>query len=211
MNVFSELREGLKISFGAIRANKMRAVLTTLGIIIGVVTVTLMGTAIEGLNQSFMQSISSLGADVLYVDKRLWMPSSQEEWIKMNRRRDVTIDQAQALERQAHFASAIAPMVDDSRPVKFKNRRSDNVTILGTTEQFLSVGGVGIAEGRFLSASEAQGGRPVCVIGSEVATNLFPREAALGNRITVGPRSFEVVGVLEKQATCLVTGVRTAA
>jgi putative ABC transport system permease protein len=206
MNVFSELREGLKISFGAIRANKMRAVLTTLGIIIGVVTVTLMGTAIEGLNTSFMQSISSLGADVLYVDKRLWMPSSHEEWMKMNRRRDITIDQAQALERQAHFASAIAPMVDDSRPVKFKNRRSDNVTIVGTTEQFLAVSGVGIAEGRFLSPSEAQGGRPVCVIGSEVATNLFPREIATGNRITVGARSFEVVGVLEKQGNMLGDG-----
>ena len=59
MNFLTELREGLSISFAAIRANKLRAALTTLGIVIGIVTVTLMGTAIEGLNRSFIQSISS--------------------------------------------------------------------------------------------------------------------------------------------------------
>src|SRR6187399_1008193 len=111
MNVFTELREGLKISFGAIRANKMRATLTTLGIIIGVVTVTLMGTAIQGLNNSFMNSISSMGADVLYVDKTAWMPTSHDEWMKMNRRRDITVEQCEALQRQASFAIAVAPIV----------------------------------------------------------------------------------------------------
>jgi putative ABC transport system permease protein len=199
MNFFTELREGLKISLAAIRANKLRAVLTTLGIIIGVVTVTLMGTAIEGLNRSFMNSVSSLGADVLYVSRQNWMINSHEEWLKMRQRRDVTAEQAQALARLANFVSAIAPTADDSAPVKFQERRSDNVNILGTTDQFLAVSGVGLLEGRFLSAAEVAGGRPVCVIGSEVATNLFPRETAIGNRITVGPRKFEVVGVLEKQ------------
>ena len=72
MNFLSELREGLGISFSALRANKMRSALATLGIIIGVVTVTLMGTAIEGLNKAFMQSISIIGADVLYLQRFDW-------------------------------------------------------------------------------------------------------------------------------------------
>ena len=80
------MREGLAISWSAIRANKMRSVLTTLGIVIGIVTVTLMGTAIEGLNRSFMNSISSIGADVLYVDRISWLIQSQQEWIKATRR-----------------------------------------------------------------------------------------------------------------------------
>src|SRR5437868_11474421 len=67
MNFNTEIHEGLKISWAAIRANKLRSTLTTLGIIIGVVTVTLMGTAIEGLNRAFIKSISFIGADVLYV------------------------------------------------------------------------------------------------------------------------------------------------
>ena len=201
MNFFTELREGLKISFAAIRANKMRAVLTTLGIIIGVVTVTLMGTAIQGLNNSFMSSISTLGADVLYVDKRAWMPTSNDEWMKMNRRRDITVEQAAALQRQASFAIAVAPIVEDQRSVKFKNRRSDSVSLIGTTDQFLPISGLGLIQGRFFTAAESDGGRPVCVIGSETATNLFPHELAVGNRITVGSRSFEVIGVLEKQGS----------
>ena len=62
MNFATELKEGLFISWAALRANKLRSALTTLGIVIGVVTVTLMGTAIEGLNQAFLRSISTMGA-----------------------------------------------------------------------------------------------------------------------------------------------------
>src|SRR6266496_236635 len=69
MNFATEIHEGLKISWAAIRANKLRSTLTTLGIIIGVVTVTLMGTAIEGLNRAFLKSISIIGTDVLYVQR----------------------------------------------------------------------------------------------------------------------------------------------
>jgi len=207
MNFFTELREGLLISLGAIRANKLRAALTTLGIIIGVVTVTLMGTAIAGLNQSFMNSVSALGADVLYVSRQSWMIRSHEEWMKMRKRRDITESQYRALERQAGFASAIAPVVDGQQPVKYENRRSDGTAIIGTTDQYLAVGGLGMVEGRFFTAAESDGGRPVCVIGSEVATNLFPNELAVGHRITIGPRGYEVVGVLERQGDLFGSGM----
>src|SRR5688572_7800318 len=78
MNLLSEFKEGMGISWDAIRANKMRSLLTTLGIVIGVVTVTLMGTAIEGLNRAFMKSISFIGADVLYVQRFSWFNHSHE-------------------------------------------------------------------------------------------------------------------------------------
>jgi putative ABC transport system permease protein len=65
--VFDEFKEGMRIAFAAIRANLMRSILTMLGIIIGIVSVTLMGTAIEGLNRAFNKSIASIGADVLYI------------------------------------------------------------------------------------------------------------------------------------------------
>ena len=203
MNFFTEIREGLSISFAAIRANKMRAALTTLGIVIGIVTVTLMGTAIEGLNQSFMKSVSSLGADVLYVSRQSWINHSHAEWLQMMKRREISIDQSRALERQASFAVAVAPSVDNYMAVKFKNRRSDSVNVVGTTESYLLTSGVGLSQGRFLTAAEAEGGRPVCVIGSQVATNLFIREQPLGSRISVGPRTFEVVGVMETQGSML--------
>src|SRR5713226_7135632 len=100
MNFFTELKEGLNISWGAVRANKMRSILTTLGIVIGIVTVTLMGTAIEGLNRSFLKSISFIGADVLYLQRFDWFIHSHEEWIKAQKRHQITLAQASELERQ---------------------------------------------------------------------------------------------------------------
>src|SRR5882762_11858568 len=110
MNIGTELKEGLGISWSAIRANKMRSILTTLGIVIGIVTVTLMGTAIEGLNRAFLKSISFIGADVLYIHRFEWFMHGQEAWLKAQKRRPITLDQARALEKQLTLAVAIAPM-----------------------------------------------------------------------------------------------------
>src|SRR5437867_7467846 len=109
MNLFTELNEGLRISWSAIRANKLRSVLTTLGIVIGILTVTLMGTAIEGLNRAFFQSISFMGADVLYVHRFNFFSQSQEAWVKMEKRRPLSLEQAMELENKLTLARAVAP------------------------------------------------------------------------------------------------------
>ncbi len=200
MNFFTELEEGLAISWSAIRANKMRSVLTTLGIVIGIVTVTLMGTAIEGLNGAFLKAISTVGADVLYVQRQDWSgPDTEEEWHKIMKRPQITLEQAGALERDLTMASAISPVAFDQRLIKYEKHNAEGVTIVGSTDQLVQTGGISIADGRFLSAADTEGGRPVCVIGSTVATNLFPRESPLGKKVLIGQRPFEVVGVLEKQ------------
>src|SRR5277367_6775682 len=100
MNFLTELREGLNISWSAIRANKMRSVLTTLGIVIGIVTVTLMGTAIEGLNNAFLKRISFVGADVLFVSRWNWWNNTEEDWLKMQKRPQITLNQIDSLEER---------------------------------------------------------------------------------------------------------------
>ena len=200
MNLLSELKEGLAISWSAIRANTMRSVLTTLCIVIGIVTVTLMGTAIEGLNLAFLKAISTVGADVLYVQREDWSgPDTEEEWHKIQKRPRLTVEQAAALERDLTMASAVTPVAFDQRLVKYEKRSAEGVTIVGSTDQLLQTGGASIADGRFLSAADAEGGRPVCVIGFTVATNLFPRESPLGKKVLIGQKPFEVIGILEKQ------------
>ena len=199
MNTLTETLEGLRIAWDAIRANKMRAILTTLGIVIGIVTVTLMGTAIEGLNRAFLEAISNIGADVLYVQRFSWFIDSWEEWLKAEKRREITLAQVRALERQMHQALAIAPAVETRRPVAFKDRHSNGVTVIGTTEQYLLTKGLALTEGRFLSGAEVEGGRPVCVIGANVATNLFELESPIRQKIRIGQLGFEVLGVIEKQ------------
>jgi putative ABC transport system permease protein len=200
MNFFTELKEGLAISWSAIRANKMRSILTTLGIVIGIVTVTLMGTAIEGVNHAFLKAVSFIGADVLFVQREDWSaPHTETEWHKIQKRRHLTIEQFNALERDLTMASALAPLAFDELPIKYEKRSAGGVQIIGSNEQLLFTGGISIADGRFISAAEAEGGRPVCVIGYAVATNLFVRESPLGKKIMIGQRPFDVVGVLEKQ------------
>ena len=200
MNLLTELKEGLAISWGAIRANQMRSVLTTLGIVIGIVTVTLMGTAIEGLNNAFLKAISSVGADVLYVAREDWSGSNTEaEWLKIQKRPRLTFEQFGALERDLTQARAVAPLAFSQVLIKYGKRSATDVQIIGSTDQLLLTGGISITEGRFLSAADAEGGRPVCVIGQTVATNLFVRESPLGKKIMIGQQPCEVIGVLEKQ------------
>ena len=158
MNLLTELKEGLGISWGAIRANKMRSVLTTLGIIIGIVTVTLMGSAIHGLDRAFLENVSFIGADVLYVSRENWFNDSEEEWRKMQKRRPISADQGRALERQLTLARAVAPEVDFGSSVQYKKRHSDNVRIVGTTDQFVYTSSTGVALGRFLSPLESKAG-----------------------------------------------------
>lgn len=201
MNLLTEIREGFGISWAAIRANKLRSILTTLGIVIGIVTVTLMGTAIEGLNKSFMSSISSLGADVFFVDRNEWFNRSEADWRRTQRRRPLKLADANALAAQLELASAVAPVAETGARVQFERRNAGRVQVVGTTEQYLPTSGVGVASGIFFSAADAAGARPVCVIGMTVASNLFNGDSPLGQRIKIGPQAFEVVGVLERQGT----------
>ena len=203
MNSLSELREGLGISFSALRANKMRSALATLGIIIGVVTVTLMGTAIEGLNKAFMQSISIIGADVLYLQRFDWFIHTREAWEKVQKRRPITLTQIESLKKELTLATAIAPVADAEQRIQFERRHSDNVRIIGTTEQFLTTASLTMSQGRFLTATEVEGGRPLCILGFQVATNLFPQGPAIGNKVMIGSRTCEVIGVLDKLGSFL--------
>jgi putative ABC transport system permease protein len=203
MNLFTEFKEGLWISWSAIRANKMRSILTTLGIVIGIVTVTLMGAAITGLDRAFLRNISTIGADVLYLQRFEWFVDSDEAWTKMEKRPRITLVQANALSELLTMAKAVAPVADTDETVRYKKRASSSVHVIGTTDQYALTSGVGVSQGRFMTPGESAGGRPVCVLGSEVAANLFQRASPLANRVRIGDLSFEVVGVLEKQGTFL--------
>ncbi len=199
MNFLTELREGLLISWSAIRANKLRSVLTTLGIVIGILTVTLMGTAIEGLNRSFVNSISSISTDVLYVSRQNWLIMSRQDWLQSQKNPKVTLPEFEAVQRNMTLAAAVVPVANVNEPVKYHKRGSSSISVFGTTEQYPATSGLTVASGRFLSAAECDSGRPVCVIGFDMATNLFRNESPLGEKISIAGHEFEIVGVLEKE------------
>jgi putative ABC transport system permease protein len=134
-----------------------------------------------------------------------WMfEFSYDDWLKMQRRRQpIRLKDAETLAKQLTLAAAVAPKMRSYRMVEYKTRSASLVKIIGTTDTYLQINGVGVAQGRFLTAADAEGGQPICVIGSDVATNLFRGESPIGKRIKIASQSCQVVGVLEKQGSSM--------
>ena len=204
MKLRTEITEGIRIAGEAIRGNLLRSVLTTLGIVIGIVTVTLMATAIEGLDKAFSQAISFLGTDVLHVDQREWFIDSDAKWDAAQKRGKITLQQVHAVERDLHGVLGVAPVVfQNVNSVSYKNRTSSMVMLIATTDQYLATSGITITAGRFMTKAEAEGNRDVCVIGADIAEKLFIHESPVGKRLYATSEALEVVGVIERRGSVL--------
>ena len=201
MNFLTELQEGLAISWDALLANKMRSGLTALGIVIGITTVTLMSAAIDGLNTAFLKSISAIGTDVLYIQKYAWF--SDEPWWKVRNRREIWLADGRAFLRQANPAWKICLESVSIRTLNYKDLMATGVVLVGDTEEAAVVSGLNLSEGRFLTAAEVDGGRPVCVIGADLARSFFSHIPAVGHKIKIDDAPFEVIGVIEKRGKFL--------
>lgn len=189
------------MAFSSLRANKLRAFLTTLGVLIGVATVITILTMISGLNAAFAKQISSLGSDVLYIDKFPW--GGGYDFFKYRNRKDLTVKDAEAIAEYATFAKAVAPTAITRGTVKYKNRTVQNVQLHGVNEQYVDIANAYPEKGRFLTALEAEHRRNVCVLGWEVADRLFESDDPLGQKIFLSGHPFQVIGVLEKRGDIL--------
>jgi len=201
MTLLDDIRESAAIAWSSVRANKLRSGLTTLGVVIGIVTVTLMGTAINGINSAFRKSISSMGADVLFVGRFPWM--AFEDYRTYRNRKEISLADAREVERQVSSASAVAPQSDSNGTVIYNRRRANGVWINGNTEQSLTIRGLALSDGRWFTASDVSSARPVCVLGAFLAEGFFPQESPLGKKIRVNDTRYEVIGVIEKQGSFL--------
>lgn len=201
-NFLFELKEGVLISLKAISVNKMRAVLTTLGIVIGIVAVTTMSSAIVGLREAFISSISSLGNDVLYVDKFEWMGG--KDWRSYRNRKNITYEQYQKLRKMLSPSSyvAMAPTKRTfGKTVKYKQLSTQAAMIYGTNEDYMTTSGAIPEEGRFMNQLEVKSARRVCIIGKDIAKALFPNQNPLNKSIRLNNVPLKVIGVLEKQGS----------
>lgn len=196
---FYELKEGLIIAFTAVKANKVRTLLTTLGIVIGVTSVVLMSTAIKGIDGAFQRGISSLGADVLHIDKGEWF-SNVYLW-KIRKRPNITMDDYEKYKRLAKLPVAVAPTIWSNETIKKDELSMENIFVSGSTSEYLATTNFTFKSGRFYSDVESKGSRYVAVLGSEVEKNLFPKGNSLGNTIKIGGLDFKIVGVLNEQGS----------
>ncbi|OGU77493.1 MAG: peptide ABC transporter permease [Ignavibacteria bacterium RBG_16_34_14] len=196
-----EIKESMLIALRAIRANKIRSLLTMLGIVIGIWAVVVMSTAIKGIDNSFQTGMSALGSDVLYVDKWAWF--TNEDWWKLRARRNITMDDFERFKELANLPSAVAPVINSRQVIKYGDRRVDGVFLNGSNADYVKTTNFTFNMGRFYSEIESKSSRYVVVIGSEIAKNLFPRGDALDKIIKVGGINFQVVGVLSEQGSWL--------
>ena len=202
MSFFLEIIEGLRIAFRALRLHKMRALLTTLGIIIGIVSVTAMVTTINGIERGFDRSLSMLGQNVLYVQRLPWF-IGPSDWWKYRTRPPMKENLADAIKKQSRYTLAVAPVVQTGRSIRYRDRTLSGVFIQGSTAEYSRISDIDLTEGRFYNELDNRTARNVCIIGSEVHENLFPNEQPLGKHIRIGGQRFEVIGVLAPQGKFL--------
>jgi len=204
--MFYEISESFRIAFSIIRAHKMRSLLTALGVIIGIVAVTLMGSAISGIEIGFDRSLAVIGEDILYVEKWPW--HHVDDWWNYRNRRRMESRYAEALNRiiQATPKSQLiiaVPTLNTVRTVKYGDNEVRSVFTQGTTDDFIVTSTAAMKEGRFFTPPESRGGAPVCILGYDVAEVLFPNRSALGNTVQIDGNPFRVIGVYAKQGTFL--------
>ncbi|OGD21861.1 MAG: hypothetical protein A2W03_10755 [Candidatus Aminicenantes bacterium RBG_16_63_16] len=198
------LGEIVRMAYDSLHNHKLRSFLTILGIVIGVMTVIGMVSVVQGLNRSFLRELESVGSDIIIVTKHepgIRMGHASEE---ERTRKDLTFDDALAIERESRLAGAVAVDLSvnfwASVPIKYQNFRSDESMILGMNDKFPQVLSVYLPRtGRALTVSDVAHSAKVCVLGSELADILFPHTDPLGKEIRIGPEAFIVVGVLEKR------------
>lgn len=201
MNIFVEIKESLIIAINAIRGNKMRSFLAALGIVIGITAVTLMQTAIEGINRAFESSIASVGADVLYVQKFEWF--GKEDFEVYRNRKDLTLQHYEFLKKFSQTSSSISPSTGTGRMVQYGSLSLEGVFVIGTTDEYQKTVGLNIDDGRFMTAKEVENAYPVCMIGMDVKNGLFANINPIGKIIKVGSYSFRIIGIIEKQGSML--------
>lgn len=192
-----DISESLAIALKALRANKMRTALTMLGIIIGIVTVTIMAAFLNGMGDMFDETVSFMGSDVYYVDKWNW--GGEEDWTSQRNRPNITLSHADQLRQRVTNAKAVSVSADEwGVQAKYKSKIVESVTAVGVDGASQETSSVNVTDGRYLMTSELMTARPVCFIGAEIAENLFPDESPIGKQIRVGGYPLEVVGVAKK-------------
>jgi putative ABC transport system permease protein len=203
----ADFKESVRIALTQIRANKLRSSLTGLGVIIGIVAVTLMGTAILGIDAGVEKSLAGFGDDVLYISKWPWRDVSSDWW-KFRNRREISADYAVPINEWvgAHPDTPLklaVPQAEWNTTVNRGEYRVGNIHIIGTTADLARIVKSDMKEGRFFSELETRGARNVVVIGFDVADALFPSESPIDKNIRMGNQQYRVVGVAARQGSFL--------
>ena len=196
--------ENMGFALVAMRTHKLRSFLTLLGVMAGVATVIMMVSFVVGFNNTVTAAFTSFGAHLVQFQKyepRFGGPNDVPE--EERNRRDLTIEDAQALKRLATLAAAVSAerYVFENVHVKAGREEANAPILLGITPDYSVANTHFIQDGRFFTDADISHAAPVCVIGTDVAEALFPLRDPLDQELTIQGKAYRVIGLFEKKGS----------
>ncbi len=194
--------EGARIALKSLANHRLRTVLTTVGVGIGVATLLAILGITQGLDTSFQAQLASLGSNSIYVARQPWVQMGN--WWEFRGRKHLTLEHYEAVKAQCTLCSAVVPILDDADDVEFLDRALNFVNVTGSTAEYLTVSGFEVTRGRFVTDADNESRRKVVVIGADLADSFFPNGAdPLGSSVRIAGKPFTVIGVLSRKGKLL--------
>jgi putative ABC transport system permease protein len=187
--------ESMRLALLSIGAHKLRSILTTLGVMIGVLTVIGMLALIDGLNNMVHSQLSSIGSTTLYVQKFSWV-MNHEEFIKARSRKNITLDDADAIREKVPGIIRLAPILTSAVTAKSGSNELQAVELNGTTPEYLFIANFSIVSGRPLTEIDVRQRRQAAMVGATVVKKIFGARDPVGGTILIGPYHFDIIAQL---------------
>lgn len=209
MKVIRQVWESLKIALQAVNVNRLRAMLSLLGITIGIFAIISVFTIVDSLEANIRESVSSLGSDIIYVEKWPWAPEEGQEyaWWKYMNRPLPTLDEYEFLRQKSRLAENVCFLAAVQKMIEYGNSNVEGAGIVGVSHGFQEIRSFELERGRYFSPLEANAGRNVAVIGHDIASELFRGVDPIGKYINVFGRKVVVIGVVEKEGSGMFEGL----
>jgi putative ABC transport system permease protein len=188
--------ETLKLALDALRAHKLRSFLTLLGVILAVTTLIAVMSVVAGMNFYIADKVANLGANVYVVD-RFGIITSDDEWVKAQKRPLLTKEDYDALHGEMKTSTEMAALLNSNSDIRSGNDLDENVNVTGITPSYTEIRSLNAALGRNLTDADETHKSPVCVIGTDVVKKFFANVDPIGKTIRAGTHSYQVVGVTE--------------
>lgn len=193
------IKESFIFAFQAIIVNKLRTILSLLGITIGIFAIVSVFTVVGSLETKIKKSIESLGNNVIFIQKWPWVFGSDFPWWKYMNRPVPKPNEIEEIRKKCSTAEASAFMLSMFKNVERLGNSVESATIICVSDDYEKVQTIDISDGRYFTYAELAGGRNVAVIGNTISEGLFPGIDPIGNEIKILGRKVQVVGVLKKE------------
>lgn len=194
------LKESFSFAINALVVNKLRTLLSLLGISIGIFTIITVFTVVDSLESNLRGSVEKLGNDVVYIQKWPWAFGSDYPWWKYFQRPSPSIQDFDKLEKRATNAEALTFTINISNQIaKYRNNTIENVEITAMTQNFDKVRTLEFEGGRYFTENESRSGRNYALIGHDIAVGLFGSMDPVGKEIKIKGRKLIVIGVIKKE------------